>query len=333
MGLITVQILLMKRIGIRSWFFLIGLSLFVFWPISVVKATDVNNDMLVMAFILWSFCHTLDWYKKPVWESARNVLLIGAVAMCIKSSGMVAFAIFGVATFLLFYERRLFVKDLASKRYILLGCVCVLLSVSNTVRLYADRNEGDGRSLLVFHDIIGHPQLWYPEDKPSYYLSFDYEKYLNVPFYNSFEDSSGRKYFWNALLKTSLFGEWTWQKPQVAISLSILFLAMTLYLFYESFYLKIKPKNMRECIFLSRVIMGLFIAMLMAFRIQFPAGCNQDMRYIYAILPIFTALYAASIQNLWQWRKTYAASFGLALYGSFTMLSIYFMLAQYVHRF
>jgi hypothetical protein len=66
-------------------------------------------------------------------------------------------------------------------------------------------------------------------NRPIYFIGFDFPTFLTRPFTSPWEDAKGRQWFWNYLLKTSLFGEWEFKQPWaggLATAMSWICLAM-----------------------------------------------------------------------------------------------------------
>lgn len=324
LAFINISLRHVARLSLKPAVTALGFGLFLFWPLAFIKSTDINTDVLTAAAILLSFYFTLDWYEYPHPRHAAKALAVAAFAMLVKSNGVAAFAIFGTAVLLALWERRIGWREIVRPRYVLPFLLFGLIGISNVVYLYSLILEtGATRSAMVYNSMDSHPDLWFADDRPSYYLTFPLGVFLDHPFMNTGADIAGRKYFWNALLKTALFGEWPWGAPALAVAMNTLFLAMIGYAFLT--LLRHPTAETR----LHLWLLGLLLAMLMAFRISQPAACNQDIRYIYAAVPLFCLLYAQAIQRYFDRHHPLTAGVGMLMGTIFIGLSLSHFLIHY----
>ncbi len=335
LGLGAVVLRLILRLRMRHGNTLLGYALFLLWPLGFVKSTDINNDILVATCILASLYYTLRWYRRITIGNAFIALGAAAIAMLVKSTGMIAFVIFGVAALMALSRKRVTLGGLLSPRYLLVFALTGFIGISNILYLHWSVPANDNRSLVVFNAIgAGNTVQYFHDDKPSYYLSFPYETFLNYPFINPYDDITGRKYFWNNVLKTSLYGEWSWQAPIIALLMNITYLLMIVYACAVPArrFFAYKTAAISDQSTLYVVLMALLPAMLMAFRISQPASPNQDARYIYAAIPLFCMLYAHAVESCWRQGNPRAGWVGVMLGLLFMALSVAFFFVQYVPR-
>ena len=140
-------------------------------------------------------------------------------------------------------------------------------------------------------------------------------------------NGSGRQFFWNTLLKTSLFGEFSWRYPKTALLLSMLLL------WFIGFFLANTALNWRY--YSSRREWWVFMALLwipllalMRSRYLNTYACTQDFRYIYPALIAFSGLLGMIMDhNLLQKRYINAALIGIPLC-VFSCTSLLFFLLQ-----
>lgn len=304
--LINVSLRIILKIELSKWPMRIGSALIILWPLGITKATDINNDMLVSMLILWSLYHTIDWYQNISFSSAIKAIAIAALAMFVKSNAIIAFVIFAVATLLLILEKRLSTKKLFSPLLILpILFLCCLGSINTLYLISHNQLANTDKSTFVFHALDSNNPLWLGEQKPSYYLSFPWSVYLDQPYMNTFSDETGRKFFWNSLLKTSLFGEWNFGSNAIANYLNIVLISMIIYTFTTLSILSYIHNNIYQSNNLAHknterlilLFIALSIIMLASFRVKQPFGCNQDIRYIYSTIPLFCTIYAFSVHK------------------------------------
>jgi hypothetical protein len=330
LALVSIYVSFVRRLNVRPWASLFGFSLFLLWPLGVVKATDFTADILAACGVFWSFLWTFKWYDTPRIKFVFKALIIAAITMWIKSTAIVAFGMFGVATLMLLYERRITFKSLVSWRMLCIAAGCLLLGFSYLAHLSTVSTDDPASTAMVFYTMSSNTSLWFADDTLAYYLVFPFETFLKQPFLNTFHDETGRKYFWNAFFKTVVLGEWEWQPRKLAMAMNVTFLLMVIYSLISGGAALLKPVRFAaRPLALHGVAIGLLLLMLVVFRISQPAGCNQDVRYIYAIIPLFCLCYTALIQDHISAGRRIRAYAGASLGLLFMVLSIGFFIAHY----
>ena len=309
-----VSFTLIKRLNLTQWLTALCFALFMFWPLAPIKAADINNDISAATAILLSFLFMLKWYDIPRWQNFAAALAVAAAGMFIKSTCMVSFPIIGAITLLAIFEKRLSIKKLFRAEYIIpfITAVCV----GSIWLAHLQYGIKDNRSALVYNTVKGFSGLWIEKDKLSYYISFPLKNYIYPPFFFDFQSE---KYFWPTFLKTALHGEWWWKAKVAASYSNILLLLMIIYIAAA------RPKIRAHLIALASLII-----MLLAFRISQPALCNQDIRYIYAAIPLFCMIYVRSIQNFLEKRQYWFAYAGIAIAAQMIICSVIIILTEYI---
>jgi hypothetical protein len=151
---------------------------------------------------------------------------------------------------------------------------------------------------VLISNVGGLPNSVKVSNKIFNYVVFDINDYLSVPFTNIYNDYGGRQFFWNFLLKTSLFGEFGYYNSHiesVAIMMSALFLFLILFFLISIF------KIGRQGMFNALPLIFYFITSLGALiyvRFQNPFACSGDFRYILPIVPIFAIAVGFQIQYI-----------------------------------
>jgi len=153
------------------------------------------------------------------------------------------------------------------------------------------------------------------------YTYFDADKFIKQPYTSSWEDWGGRQYFWNYLLKTSLFGEFSFNnnlQPRLGLILSWIFLVV---LFYGIIGFILGAK--KNIIIFSNALLLLFLIFLFKFKI--PASSNGDFRYIFPSLLSFIPFNSYALEYF---KKTNIAIFYFGAVASilFVLLSALFFI-------
>ena len=121
------------------------------------------------------------------------------------------------------------------------------------------------------------------------YLVLNATSYFKSPFVDSLRDASGRRYFWNYVLKSSMFGDYSdwFRKPaQRFLALVMSPLLLGLVIFFWIGVARSVRRAARESLPLL-VVIAVSIVSVFALRFYNPYSGNNDFRYIYpALIPI-----------------------------------------------
>ncbi len=130
------------------------------------------------------------------------------------------------------------------------------------------------------------------KNNPENYLIFDSATYVQHPFISTWDDISGRQYFWNFVWRSSLSSEFSFQGDALrfwGVSNGILLLLALMGSCI--YYLQKQPYTTRSHIILASykvlpwILTLVFpFILLLAYRIKVPLSCNTDFRYIYPVL-------------------------------------------------
>lgn len=263
-GLLALRLLL----GDGRKFLLAGL-LWCFWPSFVLVSARIGNDSLFYLSHLVCFLLCLMYL-----QTAKGKFLIGAtvfagLAFFSKSTGAVSVAVFCLTVILRFAKQRCR-PGLSEIVGLVAGVlVCALCGISLLGNEISGNVDG-----LKWVDV---------ENGPLNYLIFDLKTFLLQPYTSPFDDAMGRQYFWNYLLKTSLFGEFSLLNTAfgrfLATALSVLLLGLNFFAFRGLFYTRWNRKTV-----LFALHGALFLAAAILFRIKYPFSCSNDFRYIVPVL-------------------------------------------------
>ena len=296
-----------------------------FWPLGIIKASAINNDIpLYMAEII-SFYYLLSWHHRPIPRSLSLAILWSAIAILFKNSGIIAAGTTASVVLCSGYRQRVCWRLFYHPRIVsttLLALCLISLSFSRPYYYYRIV-EHKSESLLISRTQELSKTL-VVSNSPHYYLNFDLNTYLTQPFFTPFDDVTGRQYLWNTLLKSSLFGEYLWKSPTIALTMSQLELAMLGYMLLSWVAYAIG----RPLIGCNPLMLFVSIQLLAitVFRAFYPYACHQDYRFIYAITPIMAIFYAKAIESHHMHPRI--AWLGISLGIIFTALSVCFYLQE-----
>lgn len=300
--------LLVGLIALRLFFgdgrsFLLSGALWSFWPSFVLVSARIGNDSLFYLAHLVCFLLCIMYL-----QTAKGKFLIGAavfagLAFFSKSTGAISVAVWGATVALRFFCR--FSRPSRSEFIGLAAGVLVFALCGESLLAGEISGNTDG---LKWVDV---------GNGPLNYLIFDLKTFLLQPYTSPFDDAMGRQYFWNYLLKTSLFGEFrlldTALGRSMATALSVLLLFLAFFAVRGLFYMR---WNRKAVLFALHGVLFLTAAIL--FRVQYPFSCSNDFRYIVPVLLSVAPFVACGIETE---KITSVRIFGYLSVGAFVLFS------------
>lgn len=329
-GFLTFSALTLRS-AIKSRFYYLALSALVFWPVGVTMASRINNDIPLYFFYSAAFYYLVLWIKNPSTKLLSRALIFSGLAVATKSNGLILFPIIALTIAYKWKQRNCTLRELFGRQLLIPLLLCIALCSTNFGRTaYYHFMNGTSMEIVSNTGIFGNEMRVI--NKPYYFLSFNYDIFMQEPFFNVLSDQTGRQYFWNTLLKSSLFGEFTWREPTLAIFLSFILLLMILYaavpvISVMAFSRKPSPASPEIKFYLIALIIPL-LSLAMA-RITYPLACSQDFRYIYPV--IIPCLIIYNIVLEWSKEKQLRTLYGLGIFliTTFTSLCLIFILMQH----
>ena len=158
------------------------------------------------------------------------------------------------------------------------------------------------------------------------YLVLNPVDFVQIPFTSSLEEGKGREFFWFYLLKSSMFGEFSYHAPTsifLAKVLSFLLLLLLL-LMIPGFFFALKRRFMIPIV----VDVCVLLVSMMIFRYFYPYSCSNDFRYIFpAVLPM-AVLGGYSMLCMVRYRIFFSVAF--AVVTGFVISSLVFQVSYFV---
>jgi hypothetical protein len=283
-------VLLLRRFITRRGSMLLATGLVALWPYSVLNSVRVHNDVLVCVFMLAGVYHLVRWHqgdgRRQLWWASAFAL----AGLLTKSSGYIL-----VATIVLVALGQLYLARPRLPQLRRMALPLLLLVTAAGGYALRPRASGDemGQSVLGSAYNI-HPRD-YTGNEPRNFLYFDVDSFVNEPYLLARSDGSGRQYYWNHLLKSSLFAthnnvadaETAYRyNRRIAELLNVLLLAMVV-LGLASLALAKRDRWGRYTVVL--VASASFFAVHIAFKALVPSGHHNDFRFVYPVL-VFGAL-------------------------------------------
>ena len=283
-----------RRLASRSALGALFVALLCLWPSGVIHAVRIGNDDL---FYLWfgaGFYFASRWWISGRDRDFHVAALCGALGMLTKSNSLLLFVLLAVLLAVRLIkdrERRLvaYLKRAWPMAVLILKSAGVALG-----RAVVDAVSGRRAHVLVGNMNQAHDNIAVG-NRASNYLWFDTKIFVTEPFTNSLDDARGRQFFWNYTLKSSLFGEFSFDHPllsDAAVVLSILMIVIVACVVVRMVtatredWLKDLP---------TFALVPILFAGLAALRMTLPMACSNDFRYILPVLTPALYLYVSGV--------------------------------------
>jgi Ca2+/Na+ antiporter len=299
----------------------LGVFLILFWPLSLLMATRVNNDIALYATWSAAFYYLMRWYNHQQSRDLQKMFIMLGLSFMIKTNALLIAAVAGAVMAYALCRKRWHIRVLC-ERPVLTGigilAFGLLVNIGRVIFTYFSHKEHSYRSHLG--EIGDHVMTWKKA------LSFDLSHYLAWPYNKIF----GEPTFLNNLTKTMLFSEYSWRLAPFAKPVTIAFLTfllMTLTLTFISIRLK-KRRFDDVAPYLIAIIIptiGLLI-----FTILRKMSVCQDFRFIFPSLIAYISLFImglASIRDIPCARFFYWMGIGIGLF--IPLGGMYIFLGQY----
>jgi hypothetical protein len=321
--------LTIMRFTKKPWLITLAAALIAFWPYTVMNTTRLHNDPMVIMLMTATLYYLVCWYQddKPLQMWLACALAVASVLT--KTNGLIVVATIVLIVayrFLIGPERKWLLKKVGPP------VVALMIGVGAFAMLRGGDVAAHERVLGTASKIGTHEWV---DNEPENYLYFDVEGFLNEPYVLTRRDGTGRQYYWNHLLKSSLFAShnekpdaettYRWNR-RIATVMNLLLLAMLL---FGAMSMALTPRRG----FFHRYAVPLvssacFLAMHMAFRGMIPSAHHSDFRMIHPILVAFCLGYVLAVDNA-NGRKVLVSRVGTAMPVLFIVLSGLYFLPKY----
>lgn len=276
----------------KDFFYFLTITLFLFWPSGVIHSSRIGNDIFLYLFSAISLYFCLKWTNRKLMKDFLSSLLFAILASLSKTNGIILIFLLGC----LLLKNFSFLKN--KFKYFSAISFGILIIVLNLIY----KNKIDTGSWSLNSNLIGNTNnlsnALIVDNNPSHLLFFNITKYLKIPYINPWTDDSGRQYFFNYLLKTSLHGEFYFDKKvqKILISLiSLFYLNMIIAIIPGLIFHKIEENKIQSTLvfYLVILLLSIFLA-----RIKYPFSCTNDFRYIFPAIIPFSVLLNLSLKSL-----------------------------------
>ena len=306
----------------------IATALLVFWPYSFHNSVRVHNDTLATTLVGAGMYYTALWHKRGNPRHLYAAALCAALGILTKSTAFALVAVIGILLAWDFFTRpdklRIVSRGIAAMAIV--GLAFGIGSLRAPV--------GDDPCHRRFGTACDIRPSDFTGNKPKNYLYFDVPKFLGEPYMVIANDSSGKQFFWNHVLKSSLFGthnkipdrETAYElNRKLAWLMNAGLFGMVLYALLAG-VLDIRRGLRKHAV---PILFCVFSSLsLMAFKIIIPAPHHTDFRHIYFVMIPGALLFATAVEHMRARAKVLGAA-GSALFAPFLALSIFYFLPKY----
>ncbi len=255
------------------------------WPAGIIHGLRLGNDPP-----LYAAAAVATWFMFRWWRSGRRSHMFAmacsiAVALLCKLS---AGPLIGAAAALMVLRLVRARQRVRLKLWLEAGAAAAIVAAGGLLAL--GRNlyfwlHGDIANWLISNIVKLSPRLGVP-DQLKYFLSMDLRVFLNSPWVDVFDDATGRAYFWNFLLRSSLSAEFHFDgalQRALAHVLGGLLLSLMVVLLLQG----LSQWRSRAWVWrnASWIVLGLmWLCGLLALRIAYPFSCESDFRLVLPLL-------------------------------------------------
>lgn len=232
--------LILRKMVKDKIFFAVALAVLAFWPSGFIHSIRIGNDVLFYTFFAAALYFINDWYKSRSMKDLYLATLFASLDFMTKTNGAIIVAI---VLLLLLFE---FLKQKDKLAYIRkMVWVLVIFAASFGISrfnhyYYAIKEQRSDWYLAGLVNITATTSGGlYVGNQPINYIYFDLPTMMTEPYVSTWVDKGGRQYFWNFLLKSSMFGEFSYEgtlRALLSILLNNLFLLMCAYFVAAVFF-------------------------------------------------------------------------------------------------
>ncbi|MBN2526916.1 MAG: glycosyltransferase family 39 protein [Deltaproteobacteria bacterium] len=252
------------------------------WPITATYAARIGNDALVYPLFAAALYFMIRWYRTEKGRYFNLSLMLGILSFLTKTNGLLAtvmlLALFAVKVFQKKQERFSYIKSKAVQFAIL---ALFILSVFIVPKFY-NYMHGDQSDWIVSNRSEKHftqKRSRFLGNTGRTYAWFDVKTFVNEPYVSTTKDKGGRQWFWNHILKTSLFRSSSKSEYHKNIAQIVSFLFLIIMGTSLVYFLFLKRDEIFEHLpLILNALILLAAAMFMRYKV--PESSMQEFRYI-----------------------------------------------------
>lgn len=299
---------LFGELGLKKKPALAAMSVIAFHPAFYLTGGRVNCDALTAFFLTLTFSWTLYWYREASWKNTLCLAVLYGLGMMTKIS-CATMALFTAAVFAkVMWEEKRGIGSLLYK-YLVFGLISFPLGLWYSVRNY----RLFGQSFSYVLEIPRTSKLYCGDHSlVGRFFSLDIKNLFSTPYADPWTNYNYPLY----MVKTSLFGEFTYHDIGDLIPVLLLFSALGLAGFTGAALIWIlRKRKWGNGSFFAALVFLLFLISSICFCCRYPVGCSMDFRYL-VILVVLGAML------LGEYCKEASAKVRKTVYGNVFLFSV-----------
>ena len=306
---------ILKLIGLKGKNLVFWFAFFALFPRHIISSATLNNDHLAYLFTIAAAYYALKWWIKT--KSLKDILICAVMIGLGISTKLSAATVCLPIGLIFLYELIISLKkSIASlpfkeilKQYSLFLLVCAPIALSFIVYAKIKFNQPIGFVFSNLNDALSTKDISIFE---RFVVSFDKNEYFYTmylrPFYNSTTDINNNHNLWNYLIRSSLFGEFSyWQGENfafLAICLMTVLPVISIAMLIIMFVVRAKRKYAKigyswlnigvdqKALYFGMALMLTQVLSMIYFYLRMPYSCTMDFRYILPSIISFALIFS-----------------------------------------
>jgi len=296
----------------------------------IMASARVGNDGLLYVWYALGLGCVFYWYLYDKNLYFWGALVSGLLAVATKMTGMLLLVTIMLAVIIKMLDKRSLKKQIGSLLVVIL--FIVIGAVIPLLRTLPGYLAGDLPSFITPNVNNLDTQLRVVNNW-EHFLGFDFDAYRQ-PYIHASRDETGRQYFWNFMLKTSLFSEFELRPVELAKVEGWMLLGIVVCLVLASVMLLTtcwlmgcdQRRGFWGLVFLAAlVLMGGSVGD----RLIHPFSCSGDFRYIAPILIPLGMIWFGGVEILRKKGMIFFPALVNSLLVLFTLFSIVLVLSSF----
>lgn len=285
---------MLKELKIKDKYKNLILVIMAFHPTFTILSGSINNDMLSILLIFCALYELILWYKKSDMVNTIILAIVTGLAVMAKTSGAVVSLPIMYIFLLQFY--RAIKKGDKRKVFQYIGMYCVFGIISLSLGLwYPIRNYILFKQPILYILDPNNKKL-YVGDQSVWSRFIPFSKEILIQYADSYEHYNIPTF----LIKSSLFGEWSWSTNYLCKYIYMLAIVANIVIIIFSIIAMVKEMmstRKRDLIYRNIFLLLYFfnIISFISMNIKLPYGCSMDFRYM--VPTIFIGMYFIVLQS------------------------------------
>ena len=284
---------ILKELKIKDKYKNLILVIMAFHPTFTILSGSINNDMLSILLIFCTLYELIKWYKKSDMVNTIILAIVTGLAVMAKTSGAIVSLPIMYIFLLQFY--RAIKKGDKRKIWQYIGMYCVFGIISLSLGLWYPIRNYILFKQPILYVMDSNNQKLYVGDKSLLSRFVPFSKELLIQYADPYEHYNIPTF----LIKSSLFGEWTWTTSYICkyIYVFALFANIAIIVFSIVAIIREMTSNRKRDLIYRNIFLILYFFNIISFismNIKLPYGCSMDFRYI--VPTIFIGIYFIGLQ-------------------------------------